>query len=119
MTTLCKGLWDEDNTQSSGARKFNRLRAFCNFLTLVIILRTAPSKLLVKGSAKLPRPLRRWFFYAVDIIKFANGGDRNDNTTPGPEQEFCNKNDIETLFGIGGDNKSNSSSWILKKWKEK
>ena len=29
-----------------------------------------------------------------------------------------NKNDIETLFGIGGDNKSNSSSWILKKWKE-
>ena len=22
------------------------------------------------------------------IIKFANGGDRNDNTTPGPEQEF-------------------------------
>ena len=30
-----------------------------------------------------------------------------------------NKNDIDTLFGIGGDNKSNSSSWILKKWKEK
>ena len=55
----------------------------------------------------------------IVIIKFANGGDRNDNTTPGPEQEFCNKNDIETLFGIGGDNKSNSSSWILKKWKEK
>ena len=57
--------------------------------------------------------------YKDSIIKFANGGDRNDNTTPGPEQEFCNKNDIETLFGIGGDNKSNSSSWILKKWKEK
>jgi len=30
----------------------------------------------------------------------------------------CDKNDIETLFGIGGNNKSNSSSWILKKWKE-
>ena len=57
--------------------------------------------------------------YKDSIIKFANGGDRNDNTTPGAEQEFCNKNDIETLFGIGGDNKSNSSSWILKKWKEK
>ena len=57
--------------------------------------------------------------YKDSIIKFANGGDRNGNTTPGPEQEFCNKNDIETLFGIGGDNKSNSSSWILKKWKEK
>ena len=51
-----------------------------------------------------------------NIIKFANGGDRNNNTTP--EKEFCDKNNIETLFGIGGDNKSNSSSWILKKWKE-
>ena len=51
-----------------------------------------------------------------NIIKFANGGDRNNNTTP--EKEFCDKNNIETLFGIGGNNKSNSSSWILKKWKE-
>ena len=52
-----------------------------------------------------------------NIIKFANGGDRNDKTTP--EKEFCDKNDIETLFGVGGVDKSNSSSWILKKWKEK
>jgi cytidyltransferase-like protein len=51
-----------------------------------------------------------------NIIKFANGGDRNNSTTP--EKEFCDKNNIETLFGIGGNNKSNSSSWILKKWKE-
>ena len=49
-------------------------------------------------------------------IKFANGGDRNNNTTP--EKEYCDNNDIKTLFGIGGNNKSNSSSWILKKWKE-
>ena len=48
------------------------------------------------------------------IIKFANGGDRNNNTTP--EKKFCDENNIETLFGIGGNNKSNSSSWILKKW---
>ena len=54
--------------------------------------------------------------YKGTIIKFANGGDRNNNTTP--EKEFCDKNNIETLFGIGGDDKSNSSSWILKKWKE-
>ena len=47
-------------------------------------------------------------------IKFANGGDRNNNNTP--EKEFCDKNNIETLFGIGGNYKSNSSSWILKKW---
>ena len=53
--------------------------------------------------------------YKNNIIKFANGGDRNNETTP--EKEFCDKNDIETLFGIGGNYKSNSSSWILKKWK--
>jgi cytidyltransferase-like protein len=51
-----------------------------------------------------------------NIIKFANGGDRNNKTTP--EKEFCDSNNIETLFGIGGNNKSNSSSWILKNWKE-
>ena len=55
--------------------------------------------------------------YKDCIIKFANGGDRNNDTTP--EKDFCDNNDIQTLFGIGGDNKSNSSSWILKNWKEK
>ena len=48
------------------------------------------------------------------IIKFANGGDRNNKTTP--EKKFCDENNIETLFGMGGNDKSNSSSWILKKW---
>jgi len=51
-----------------------------------------------------------------NLIKFANGGDRNNDTTP--EKEFCENNNIETLFGIGGINKSNSSSWILSKWKK-
>ena len=49
-------------------------------------------------------------------IKFANGGDRNIKSTP--ESLFCENNGIETLWSIGGENKSNSSSWILKKWKE-
>ena len=53
-------------------------------------------------------------FFKDKIIKFANGGDRNNNTTP--EKKFCDDNNIETLFGIGGNDKSNSSSWILKKW---
>ena len=55
--------------------------------------------------------------YNKKKIKFANGGDRNNKTTP--ELEFCNKNNIEMLWGIGGNNKTNSSSWILKKWQEK
>ena len=49
-------------------------------------------------------------------IKFANGGDRNNNTTP--EIEFCNANNIELLWSVGGNEKTNSSSWILKKWKD-
>lgn len=54
--------------------------------------------------------------YKNSGIKFANGGDRDNKTTP--ESIFCNKNNVELLWGIGGNNKSNSSSWILKKWKE-
>ena len=49
-------------------------------------------------------------------IIFANGGDRNNSTTP--EKKFCEENSIKTLWGIGGNNKANSSSWILKKWNE-
>ena len=29
-----------------------------------------------------------------------------------------NENNIELLWGVGGNDKSNSSSWILQKWKE-
>jgi len=57
------------------------------------------------------------FKYSNKKIIFANGGDRNNSTTP--EKIFCEKNQIETIWGIGGNDKSNSSSWILKKWKEK
>ncbi|MBI04855.1 MAG: hypothetical protein CMI96_03450 [Pelagibacteraceae bacterium] len=52
--------------------------------------------------------------YPDRVIKFANGGDRNNNTTP--EVTFCLKNNVENLWGIGGDFKMNSSSWILENW---
>ena len=55
--------------------------------------------------------------YPSQKIKFANGGDRDDKNTL--EITFCEKNNIDTIWGIGGSNKSNSSSWILKKWSEK
>jgi len=57
--------------------------------------------------------------YPNQKIKFANGGDRGDNTTPLSEKAYCEQNKVEVLWGIGGDNKSNSSSWILKKWLQK
>ena len=49
-------------------------------------------------------------------LKFVNGGDRNDQSTP--ETNFCKNNGVEALWGIGGNNKINSSSWILKRWKK-
>ena len=54
--------------------------------------------------------------YPQDKIKFANGGDRNNDTTP--ESIFCNQNNVELIWEVGGNNKANSSSWILKKWSE-
>ena len=50
--------------------------------------------------------------YPNDEIFFANGGDRNDKNIP----EML-VNGINFLFSVGGDDKKNSSSWILNKWK--
>jgi cytidyltransferase-like protein len=47
---------------------------------------------------------------------FANGGDRSDTTTP----EYVIYGDhpnVEFAFGVGGEDKKNSSSWILEEWK--
>jgi len=47
-----------------------------------------------------------------DHIVFANGGDRNKENIPEMQVKG-----IEFIFGVGGDDKKNSSSWILKEWK--
>jgi len=52
----------------------------------------------------------------AEHIIFANGGDRGSDNTP--EQEaYKYSPDIEFVFGVGGEDKKNSSSWILKDWK--
>ena len=56
--------------------------------------------------------------YPNHKIMFANGGDRNDKTSPDSEKKFCDRNNITTLWGVGGEYKSNSSSQILKRWQE-
>jgi D-beta-D-heptose 7-phosphate kinase/D-beta-D-heptose 1-phosphate adenosyltransferase len=56
--------------------------------------------------------------YSNHKIMFANGGDRNDKTSPDSEKKFCDQNNITTLWGVGGEYKSNSSSKILKRWQE-
>lgn len=50
-----------------------------------------------------------------DTVVFANGGDRNNETTP-EYLKYKNHPDVEFVFGVGGDRKTNSSSWILNKW---
>lgn len=49
--------------------------------------------------------------YPNDDIIFANGGDRNKENITEMSVEG-----VEFLFSVGGDEKKNSSSWILKKW---
>lgn len=46
-------------------------------------------------------------------IVFANGGDRTKNNIP--EMVF---DDVEFVFGVGGEDKKNSSSWILSEWEK-
>jgi len=52
--------------------------------------------------------------YPNATIIFANGGDRTKENIP--EMDLVDDK-LEFVFGIGGENKVNSSSWILQKWK--
>lgn len=47
--------------------------------------------------------------YPMDTVVFCNGGDRTKDNIPEMAVEG-----IEFKFGIGGENKANSSSWILR-----
>jgi D-beta-D-heptose 7-phosphate kinase/D-beta-D-heptose 1-phosphate adenosyltransferase len=66
------------------------------------------------GSAKDAIIRTRRHFPQAQII-FANGGDRTKTNIP--EMDVEDK-DIIFVFGVGGEDKKNSSSWILKKWEE-
>jgi cytidyltransferase-like protein len=52
--------------------------------------------------------------YPQDQIIFANGGDRTTDNIP--EMGVTDSN-TKFVFGVGGFNKANSSSWILEEWK--
>jgi D-beta-D-heptose 7-phosphate kinase/D-beta-D-heptose 1-phosphate adenosyltransferase len=63
------------------------------------------------GTAKDAIRKVRNIFIDAKII-FANGGDRTKDNIP--EMEIEN---VDFVFGIGGEDKMNSSSWILQDWK--
>lgn len=52
--------------------------------------------------------------YPNDHLVFANGGDRGAGNIR--EDEVCKECRVDLAFGVGGDSKANSSSWILEKW---
>lgn len=62
-----------------------------------------------KGAIRMVRQS-----YPQDHIIFANGGDRTQTNIP--EMDVADDN-IEFQFGVGGEHKANSSSWILEEWK--
>ena len=54
--------------------------------------------------------------YPEDTIIFANGGDRTQTNIP-EMKGFEEDANLLFAFNVGGDNKKNSSSWILQEWK--
>lgn len=50
-----------------------------------------------------------------DKVVFANGGDRTLDNIP---EMVVQSERLEFVFGVGGEDKKNSSSWILQEWKE-
>ena len=65
------------------------------------------------GTAKDAIRTTRKMFPKNHII-FANGGDRTSDNIPEMDIEDDN---VSFMFGVGGEDKKNSSSWILSEWK--
>jgi cytidyltransferase-like protein len=65
------------------------------------------------GSAKHFIQQARAHYPDAELI-FANGGDRTKDNIP--EMDVIDSN-LTFIFGVGGEDKKNSSSWILQEWK--
>jgi D-beta-D-heptose 7-phosphate kinase/D-beta-D-heptose 1-phosphate adenosyltransferase len=55
------------------------------------------------------------WYYDDSMIIFANGGDRGRDNIPEMDLQ---SDRVAFVFGVGGNDKKNSSSWILKEWKD-
>ena len=53
----------------------------------------------------------------AEHVVFANGGDRTSENIP-EQDAFRWTPNVEFVFGVGGEDKQNSSSWILKEWSQ-
>jgi cytidyltransferase-like protein len=52
---------------------------------------------------------------STDVI-FANGGDRNNTNSP-EYKMYKHQYGLQFAWGVGGEDKLNSSSWVLSEWK--
>lgn len=93
-------------------------RAFMPFVERETILMNIKSVDAVYGiddrdgsACQLLEWVKTQFPYATEII-FANGGDRTRDNIPEMSVEG-----VTFVFGVGGEDKANSSSWILEEWK--
>ena len=56
--------------------------------------------------------------YEDDVVIFANGGDRTKTNIPEIDR-YGDDDMVEFAFGVGGEDKMNSSSWILNDFYKK
>ena len=91
---------------------FNTRKAICGYLKNVIDViafddaDNSASDGIRKAREKYPN----------DVLVFANGGDRTKENIP--ECAVCQELGVLLAFGVVGENKANSSSWILADWKK-
>jgi cytidyltransferase-like protein len=56
--------------------------------------------------------------YPEHEVVFANGGDRTKENIPEMDLDPKYLKQVTFIFGVGGEDKKNSSSWILENWKK-
>jgi len=110
---LIVGLNSDDWLTRKKGRAFmpwNERLCIINNLTMVDEVYTFDDE---DGSAKHFIQQVRAHYPDAELI-FANGGDRTKDNIP--EMDVVDHN-LTFVFGVGGEDKKNSSSWILTEWK--
>ena len=110
---LIVGLNSDDWLQRKKGRAFmpwNERLCIVNNLSMVDEVYTFDDE---DGSAKAFIKQVRAHYPDATLV-FANGGDRTKDNIP--EMDVIDSN-LEFVFGVGGEDKKNSSRWILEEWK--
>ena len=89
--------------------QFERMNIVSNLKDVMTTIAFDDSDGSAKDAIKVVRKM-----FPKNTIVFANGGDRTKENIPEMDIEDDN---IEFVFGVGGQNKMNSSSTILQNWK--